>query len=183
MSTAVLTKPPRTMMEVFQSLPERTLVQWIENNLVMSPAPLDQHQKTLSEIYLQIGTFVKKHLLGESRIAPYDVYLGQKNAFQPDIVFISNERLSVIEEDGLHGAPDLVIEILSPSTAKYDLEEKKEVYERFGVKEYWTVEPASRSVQGWFLAEGKFEEIAARDGEIPSHLLKETFTSFIDKKW
>src|SRR5699024_7877380 len=105
----------------------------------------------------------------------YDVYLGERNAFQPDIVFISNERLSLIQEDGLHGAPDLVIEILSPSTAKYDLEEKKEVYERFGVKEYWTVEPVTRSVQGWLLVEGKFEEMTAQNGEIPSRLLNEVF--------
>src|SRR5699024_8583324 len=175
MSTDVMTKPPRTMMEVFRSLPEGTLVQLIENNIVMSPAPLDRHQRILSEIYLQLGAFVKKNQLGETRMAPYDVYLGNKNALQPDILFISNERKSLIEEDGLHGAPDLVIEILSPSTAKFDLEEKKDVYERFGVKEYWIVEPASRSVQGYALVNNSFEEIPAGKGEIASKLWGERF--------
>src|SRR5699024_9382959 len=104
-----MTKPPRTMMEVFQSLPEGTLVQLIENNLVMSPAPLDRHQKTLVEIHFQLHAFIREKGLGETRVASYDVYLDRKNAFQPDIIFISNERLSLIEEDGLRGAPDLVI--------------------------------------------------------------------------
>src|SRR5699024_2227916 len=141
MSTDVITKPPRTMMGVFRSLPEGKLVQLIENNIVMSPAPKFQHQKILGDIYFQLQKFIKDKELGQVVMAPVDVYLGDKNAFQPDILFISNERKSRIEEDGLHGAPDLVIEILSPSTAKYDLEEKKDIYERFGVKEYWIVEP------------------------------------------
>ncbi len=175
MSTAVMTKPPRTMMEVFQSLPEGTLVQLIENNLIMSPAPTFRHQRILMKIIGQLQPFIEKRKLGQVVVAPVDVYLNEENAYQPDIIFISRERQSIIEEDGLHGAPDLIIEILSPGTAKYDLKEKKEVYERFGVKEYWTVEPTSCSVQGWFLVEGKFEEITAKDGAIPSRLLKETF--------
>lgn len=170
-----MTHPPRTMMEVFKSLPEGTPVQLIENNLVMAAAPLDRHQRLLGEIYLQIGAFVKKHQLGEVRIAPYDVYLGRKNVFQPDIIFINNENLSLIKEDGLHGAPDLVVEILSPTTAKYDLEEKKDVYERYGVKEYWIVEPASLSVQGYFLVNNSFEKTSTENGRIISRLLGETF--------
>jgi len=72
--------------------------------------------------------------LGTVRYAPYDVYLDDKNAFQPDILFVRKENMHLIEEDGLYGAPDLVIEILSPSNSKYDLKVKKEVYERYGVK-------------------------------------------------
>src|SRR5690625_1307514 len=154
MTTAATAKrPPRTLMEVFKSLPEGTLVQLIENTLVMSPSPLDIHQKVLSDIHLSMGAFIKHHKLGEIRVATYDVYLDRKNAFQPDIVFISNERRDMIEEDGLHGPPDLVVEILSPTTAKYDLEEKKDVYERRGIQEYWIVDPATKSVQGFILNE------------------------------
>lgn len=80
-----------------------------------------------------------------------DVYLEDENIFQPDILFISNENQHVIEEDGIHGAPDLVIEILSPGTAKYDLMKKKDVYERRGDKEYWIVNPETKLVQGYFL--------------------------------
>lgn len=176
MSTAVMTKPPRTMMEAFKSLPEGTHVQLIENNLVMSPAPKFIHQRIIMNIIAGLQPFVKSNMLGQVVVAPVDVYLGAKNAFQPDIIFISKERQSIIEEDGLHGAPDLVIEILSPRTAKYDLEEKKDIYERFGVKEYWIVEPASRSVNGYFLIDDQYEEIPAKSGEIPSRLFQKTFT-------
>lgn len=74
--------------------------------------------------------------MGTTRVAPYDVYFDRQNAYQPDIIFISNEQKHLIDKDGFYGAPALVIEILSPITAKYDLEEKKEIYERYGVKEY-----------------------------------------------
>src|SRR5215217_1680724 len=89
--------PPRTMMEVFNSLPEGTLAQLIENNIVMSPAPLDRHQSLLLEISAEIFHFVKAKKLGQVRIAPYDVFLDKKNAFQPDICFISKDRLHLIQ--------------------------------------------------------------------------------------
>ena len=163
--------PPRTMMEVFQRLPEGTLAQVIENEFVLSPAPSEIHQKTLNEINFLLFSFVKKERIGEIRIAPYDVFLDRKNAFQPDIIFISNDNLHLIKEDGLHGVPDLVVEILSPSTAKYDLEEKKDVYERFGVKEYWIVDPATKSTQGYSLKEGTFGKTVKSKGLIHSKLL------------
>ncbi|HLF33982.1 MAG TPA: Uma2 family endonuclease [Cyclobacteriaceae bacterium] len=125
MRSTLLKHPPRTMMEVFQTLPEGTLAQLIKNNLAMSPSPLEIHQKILNDISFVLNSFIRQHHLGEIRFAPYDVYLDRENAFQPDIFFISNEHLNLIKDDGLHGAPDLVVEILSPSTAKYDLEEKR----------------------------------------------------------
>ena len=171
MSSEVMIRPPRTMLEVFKSLPEGTLVQLIENNLIMSPSPKDRHQGVLEELTFQLTTHVRKQGLGKVRFAPYDVYLDQKNAFQPDLIFISNENLYKIEEDGLHGAPDLVIEILSPSTAKYDLKKKKTVYERCGVKEYWIVDPATKSVTGYALRENHFVEMASQAGVIDSPFL------------
>ncbi|MDQ3844290.1 MAG: Uma2 family endonuclease, partial [Bacteroidota bacterium] len=77
------TKPPQTMMEVFQSLPEGTRVQLINNQLVMSPAPSDPHQDVLDIIYRRLGDYVEENHLGKTRTAPYDVYLNRKNAYQP----------------------------------------------------------------------------------------------------
>lgn len=178
MATSVSTKyPPRTLMEVFKSLPEGTLAQLIENTLVITPAPLYIHQKVLSDIHLLMGTFVKQHQLGEVLVAPIDVYLDEENAFQPDIVFINNEQSGIIiKEDGLHGAPNLVVEILSPSTAEYDLNEKKDVYERCGVQEYWIVDPATKFVQGFFLnEESRYEDPKKNKGFIQSRLLDTRF--------
>lgn len=174
MQSTVKDRPPRTIMEVFENLPEGTLAQLIENVLIISPSPLFIHQKILREIFIPLALFVKEHDLGEVLMAPLDVYLDQINAFQPDIMYVSKERQHVIENNGLHGAPDLVIEILSASTGKYDLEDKKDVYERSGVKEYWIIDPQSKSAKGYQLTGGIFEEIESGDGKIRSELLQTT---------
>lgn len=175
MSTTTIKRPPRTLLEVFKSLPEGTLAQLIENNIVMSPSPLYRHQEVLNEINFQLLTFIKKKKMGQVLVAPMDVYLDDENVYQPDILFISNENQHIIRENGLYGAPDLVIEILSPATAQYDLKEKKRIYERYGVKEYWIVDPATKSVQGYFLNNGIFEEMGKSKGLIQSRLLQTEF--------
>lgn len=176
MSAHPIHRPPRTMLEVFKSLPEGTLVQLIENNLIMSPSPLDVHQKVLDKLYRSLGNFVEEKDLGITRVAPYDVYLDNENAYQPDMVFVSKERLHFIQKNGLHGAPDLVIEILSPSTARYDQTVKKAVYERCGVREYWIVEPDTKKTTGFTLEAGKYVSLSPAIGIIHSTLLGTTFT-------
>lgn len=176
METTMIQSPPRTMMEVFKSLPEGTLVQLIENNLVMTPAPLYRHQRISNDINVKLSNFVNQNQLGEVLDAPLDVYLDDKNIFQPDIMFLSNENRGIIREDGLHGAPDFVIEILSPSNAKFDLKKKKDVYERSGVKEYWIVDPESKEVKGYFLKKGSFGDPLIETGKISSRLLNHDFS-------
>lgn len=163
--------PPRTMLEVFESLPEGTLRQLINDNLVISPVPSDAHQSLLGKIFARLLHYVEEHQLGEVRILPYDVYFNRKNIYQPDIIFVANENVNRIEETGLHGAPDLVIEVLSPKTAKYDLEDKKDVYERYRVKEYWTVDPISKQVSFFKLINDEYVEVDAESGVIKSALL------------
>lgn len=153
-------------MEVFQSLPEGTLAQLINNQIIMSPAPSDAHQKTIDKIYRRLGDFVEKDQLGETRVAPYDVYLNRRNAYQPDIIFIANENLHKIKTNGLHGAPDLVIEILSPSSWHYDKGDKKDEYERNGVREYWIVDPTDKTTEGFWLANGEYEPLPSEEGKI-----------------
>jgi Uma2 family endonuclease len=170
------TKPPKTLLEVFQMLPEGTLAQLINNQIVMSPAPSDVHQKVLDKIYRRLGDFVENNKLGETRPAPYDVYLNRRNVYQPDIVFIANENLHKIKENGFHGAPDLVIEILSPATWRLDKEDKKDEYERSGVKEYWMVEPTDKTTEGFRLVNGEFQPLSSEPGTLPLQLLACTIT-------
>jgi Uma2 family endonuclease len=171
MAAETLIQAPRTMMEVFNCLPEGTLVQLIENNLIMSPAPLDRHQVLTGEIYADLLFFIRSAKIGVARIAPYDVYLDKNNAFQPDICFIATAHTDRIKANGLHGAPDLVVEVLSPSTARYDLGEKKDVYERCGVTEYWVIDPADESATGYYLVNGKYVEFFQGQGTLESKLL------------
>jgi len=168
-------RPPKTMFEVFENLPEGTLAQLINNQLVMSPAPSDTHQKVLMDIANRIYNYLEKNPLGIIRIAPYDVYLDRRNAFQPDIIFINDERKGLIRDNGLHGAPDLAIEILSPHTGKYDLEDKMEVYAANGVKEYWIVEPHEKRAKGYWLVEDEYHLFAEETGVLNSKLLKKKF--------
>ena len=150
----LISSPPRTMIEVYKSLPEGTPVQLIENNIVMTPTPAYRHQEIQSDIIKALFLFLDKNPLGKLLVAPLDVYFNDENVLQPDIMFISNDKMDIIHNDGLHGSPDLIIEILSPSTAKYDLNQKKAVYECSGVKEYWIVDPENKEAQGYFMKNG-----------------------------
>ncbi|HET7115654.1 MAG TPA: Uma2 family endonuclease [Hanamia sp.] len=169
--TNTLIHPPKTMQEVWESLPEGTLCQLINNKLIMSPAPLNIHQVILNNINVEISIFLRAHKLGEVRIAPFDVYFSKENVLQPDLIFIKNENLKKIQNKGLFGAPDIVIEILSPTTSQLDYEDKKIIYERFGVKEYFIVDPSTKNVDSFFLRNESFEKQAATIAEIRSFVI------------
>ncbi|GIX41353.1 MAG: restriction endonuclease [Leptospiraceae bacterium] len=134
--------------EDYKNLPEGTLAQLIDGEIIMSPAPNTLHQK----IILKISTLIFKQLeeelkLGYVFISPIDVYFNKTEVYQPDIIFISKENASIIKEQMIEGAPDLVIEVLSPNNAYYDLKYKKNKYAEFGVKEYWIVDPIEKSIE------------------------------------
>ena len=169
--------PPRTMYDVWESLPEGTLCQLVNNNLVMSPSPVNIHQVIVGEIFIELSLFIKNQKLGEVKIAPYDVHFSKRNIFQPDIIFIANENLHKVESKGLVGVPDLVVEILSPGTAHVDMGEKRDVYEQYGVKEYFIVDPATKTVTPLILQGKEFVEMETTVGIIGSTLLN-TVISF-----
>ena len=141
----------------YKLLPEGAPYQLIEGELVMTPSPTIFHQIISANLFKAIVKFMDEKKTGIVLYSPIDVYLGDENALQPDIVFISKQRRDLIKDDGIHGAPDMVIEILSPSTAYYDIKKKYKIYEKFGVKEYWIVDPEMKSVELFTLTEqGKF---------------------------
>lgn len=174
--TITYRKPVTTMLEVFESLPEGTLAQLIKNQLFMSPAPSDTHQRVVLEIANKIYNWLKKSKTGLLRTAPYDVYLDSRNVYQPDIVFISNEKATLIKENGFHGVPDLIIEVLSIHNAHHDLGEKMEVYARKGVKEYWLIEPYEKLARGYWLVNDEFHQFAEKNGVVNSKLLQKKFS-------
>jgi Uma2 family endonuclease len=112
----------------------------------VSPSPFRKHQRAALKLAGHLDRWVEEGSLGEVLIAPYDVILSQHDIVQPDILFISNERAGIINEKNFQGAPDLVIEVLSDGTRKRDEGIKRELYERFGVKEYWLVDPVRQTV-------------------------------------
>lgn len=169
-----LNRPPKTILEVYRMLPEGTRAELINGTLFMSPAPLVNHQEVITALLTQIHVYAKKMKVGRVFPSPIDVYLNQKNAFQPDIVFVSTSN-DIIKEDGIYGAPDLVIEVLSAGTAKTDLNRKKVVYEKEGVKEYWVVDPKTKTATGFELVDSKYQEFRKEKGKLSSNLLKQVF--------
>jgi Uma2 family endonuclease len=129
----------------------------------VNPSPVTRHQIVSMRLVLALGTFVYEHGLGELFHAPYDVVLGEHDIVEPDLVFVSNERAHIITRDNIQGAPDLVVEILSPSNRGYDERVKYQTYERFGVLEYWIVDPEEQSVTVYRRAGGKF--VRAESGD------------------
>jgi len=171
----IVERPPRTIMEVFRMLPEGTLAELIENKIYMSPSPVSDHQRLVLRLSGKMADFTEKNELGEVFVAPFDVYLDeQANAVQPDIIFVSKKQANIVQ-DHIHGVPDLLIELLSPENKSHDTVIKKNLYEKFGVKEYWIVDPATKESIGYRLKENKYQEILRSTGSISSELLNNTF--------
>ena len=146
----------------------------IEGGLIMVPAPVPYHQLVSQRIEFELIKFIKENKLGEAFHAPCDVVFNNINVVQPDIMVILNENLPIIKEKNISGSPDLVIEILSESTAHKDLVKKRRLYEKFKVKEYWIVDPMEKLIAIYSLKNEKFEEIKTYSN-------KEKLTSLILK--
>ncbi len=136
--------------------PDDVRYELINGELIMAPAPIPRHQRVSSHFMGLLVPFARDNGLGEIYAAPIDVYLSDTNLVQPDILFISAARAHIITETNIQGAPDLVIEIASPSTQDDDRTVKRELYERFGVLEYWMAYPLTQTVDALRLENGRF---------------------------
>ncbi len=112
----------------------------IDGEHFVTPSPVRRHQQLSLRLVLAIGTYLREHPAGELYDAPLDVILSDVDVVEPDILFVSNERAAILQ-DWVRGAPDLVVEILSPGTRKVDETTKRRLYDRVGVREYWIVDP------------------------------------------
>lgn len=139
---------------------ERERYELFEGELVMVPSPKEYHQRISRNLGFILHGFVKQHDLGFIYYAPFDVILSDDTVLQPDILLIGKEQADIIVEEGIRGAPVLVIEILSEATAKRDRTYKKALYARYGVKEYWLVDSATKTVEVLELREQGFEQTA-----------------------
>jgi Uma2 family endonuclease len=161
-------------VEDLQLLPEGTLAELIDGEIVMSPSPTRVHQHISRILSVELEIYIRAHGTGVMYFAPIDVHLSRQYVFQPDIIYVSRERALDILGDVVRGAPDLVIEILSPSTGYYDLTKKRDAYERFGVKEYWIVDPERKRVEVLVLKDGTYrsDQTITTDGTARSVLLE-----------
>ncbi len=131
----------------------------INGELIEMPSPTVPHQRLSRKVGTRLDIFVDSGSLGEIFYAPIDVVLSNNDVVQPDLVFVSNERTHIIEHRNIQGAPDLVVEIRSPSTPGHDEVTKRALYERYGIPEYWMADPQAQTVNVLLLGENGYETV------------------------
>ena len=165
----------------YLALPGDERYELLDGELVLVASPNEPHQRASKRLTRQLLA-VEDSGLGQIYIAPFDVLLSDTEVVQPDLMFISQEREDIITHANVQGAPDLVVEILSPSTANRDWTRKREMYARHGVKELWIVDPEARIVWVMLLRDGDFELTGVYgEGQSFSSATLEGFTIDLDE--
>lgn len=150
----------------YRALPEDgNRYEVIGGELLMTAAPFLNHQRVSKNLQFLLETYIRTNNWGELFNAPVEVYLGEEEFLQPDLVCISQARLGMLRDKNIHGAPDLVVEILSPSTARYDRVLKMNAYAKHQVEHYWIIDPDARTLEAFELEKGAYRLIAARSEE------------------
>lgn len=155
-------------------MPEDKRYELIEGEFFMIPSPNEYHQRISRDLEFILQSFVKKNRLGSVYYAPFDVVFSDEDVVQPDIVFVSKGRKNIITKDNIKGTPDLLIEILSPKISYRDREIKRKLYFKYGVKEYWIVDPDEQNIEVLSIAEDGYKTIGICNINTPlsSPLLK-----------
>ena len=137
----------------------------LDGEIVQKSSPSLQHQRISGNIYFQIRLYLTQNPIGEVFHTPLNVVLEDRSAPQPDIFFVAQDRDFILDEkEGVViGTPDLIVEIISPSSVQRDRYQKKELYERFAVREFWLVDPQNRSIEIFTLAQNKYQLHAFAD--------------------
>jgi Uma2 family endonuclease len=159
----------------YLQLPEDRRYELVEGELFLLPTPSLSHQGILRELEARLYQYIREHDLGKLFFAPCDVVFSETSVVQPDLLFVSKERLGILTEANIQGPPDLVIEILSPSTRTRDLGIKRKLYAKYGVREYWVVDPEERSIEVFCWSEHGFATavLASEPGILNSPLFPE----------
>lgn len=175
------TKKEQYTYKDYEKLPEGAPYQLIGGDLVKSPSPTVLHQEIIAVLFRKFLPLQDKGK-GKVLFAPLDVYLSETETYQPDLLFIKSDNLSIIGKKKIEGAPDLIMEVLSPSTGYYDLRHKKDVYGAKGVREYWIVDPMERSVEIHVNTEGKLERemMVHEKGKVRSLLFPEVSITLVE---
>jgi Uma2 family endonuclease len=151
--------PPRlyTYDELVAEIPETNQPHELwDGELIMAPAPFFDHQKTVLRFYRKLDDWVSSGKLGEVITSPIDMVLSPHRVVQPDVAFIAKDRLGIIQRV-IMGAADLVAEVVSLGGRNRDRIEKRDLYEQYGVKEYWIIDPEPETVEVLALENGRYE--------------------------
>jgi Uma2 family endonuclease len=148
----------------YLSLPEGAAYEILEGDLHMTPSPGVRHLRLVGRLYKILKEYGRRQSMGEVLMAPLDLVLAEDTVLQPDLVFISNIRGTIIQERGVFGPPDLVVEILSPTGHRADRVVKFRLYGRHGVPELWLVDPEIKTVETYNLEETGYAKTGQYSG-------------------
>lgn len=149
--------PYRLSVDEYLELPDDgKRYQILDGVLDVTPAPSPRHQRVSRRLLWHLMAELERKGKGEVFNAPIDVVLDRHSVVQPDLVFLRAEHAHEVGERGIEGAPDLVVEILSPSTRRTDVLTKSALYARFGIAEYWIVDPDIDKVEVYVLRDGRY---------------------------
>lgn len=155
-----------TYSELLKALDEDIYCELIDNQLFIMPSPSTEHQEITGEIaFLMMSVLKTSATGGKVFSAPYDVVFSEGHVVQPDILYINAEKINLIDKRCFRGAPDLLVEVVSPTSANRDYISKRALYERFGVTEYWIIDIANQAVTQLVLKDGKYEIACALSAE------------------
>ena len=143
--------------EDYRKTPEDERYELIDGELIMAAAPNMAHQTTQVNLGAPMHTWVRSEDLGYVFFSSCDVVLSEHTTLQPDLIFVSEENAGIITDANIQGAPDLVVEIISPSSTGRDWVTKRDLYARYGVKEYWLIDPFNRTLWVMRLRDGYLE--------------------------
>lgn len=137
----------------------------IDGELFVTPSPNFLHQIVVTRLIFYLSAYLVEHPLGQVIVSPFDVVFSQFDVVEPDILYVSHARSSVLTKKNVQGSPDLLVEVLSPSTAKIDRTTKLKLYARFGVEEYWIIDPESPSAEIYRRAKATLDLTAKLDAK------------------
>lgn len=174
MRTLTIDKTKEWTIEDYLLLGESNMpCQLINGELIMSPAPTPKHQRVARILFKLFDQILSNK--GEVFFSPIDLYVDNRNVFQPDLIFIANHNKNVISERGIEGPVEIVVEIISPSNSYTDRNQKKDLYLKFKVGEYWIVDPGNKTIEIYTPSGGSAvpEFFASVEGEVRSVLYPE----------
>jgi Uma2 family endonuclease len=145
---------PKLTYQDYANLEGDERYELLDGDLILVASPNRDHQTVVMELGFQMHAFVKENDLGWVYSAPFDVLFTDTDVVQPDLMFVSREREHILTRANVQGAPDLIVEILSPSSSTRDWRAKRELYATHGVPEYWIIDPTNRIVSVMLLQDG-----------------------------
>ncbi len=135
----------------------------VGGELIVSPSPSQRHQVVSANLHFQLKRYLQSTNTGLALAAPFDVHLGEHDIVQPDLLVVLKENIARVKEFGVAGSPDLMIEIISPSSLRVDYIRKAATYATAGVPEYWIVDPERETILAQSLKDGRYRPISSKE--------------------